>query len=143
MAIRDYLVSRIGRGVFVLVLFMAMQGCDVAQERVYILTETPQEDLTFDTRPGQAILIEALQQFAATHDTRCRQHIKRWDEWNCNGPKGTRVTFLKDPGKDRYVAEFTLVIGPNRPMNEFQDFVEEFVSFMNSRFGDAVLFVAQ
>lgn len=120
-----------------------MQGCDVDQERVYILTETSREDLTFSTRPSQATLIEALQQFAATHDTRCRQHIKRWDNWYCTGPEGTRLTFLKNPCKDRYVVEFTLVIGPTRPVNEFQDYVNEFVSFMEVRFGNAVLFVAQ
>ncbi len=143
MARRDIPGSRIGQRAILLVLLMAMQGCDVAQERVYILTETHLEDLSFSTRPGQTTLIDALQQFSETHDTRCRQHVKRWDEWYCTGPNGTRVTFLKDPGKDRYVAEFTLVIGPNRPMHEFQEYVDEFVSFMNARFGDAVLFVAQ
>ena len=126
-----------------LFLFIAIQGCDVAQERVYILTETQQEDLSFDTRPSQTTLIDTLQQFAETHDTRCRQHIKRWDEWYCTGPNGTRLTFLKDRGKDRYVAEFTMVIDPQRPAQEFHDYVDEFVSFMNSRFGDAVLYVAQ
>ena len=143
MARRDIPASRIGQRAILLVLLLAMQGCDVAQERVYILTETSQEDLSLDSRPSQAILIEALQQFAAIDDTRCRQHIKRWDEWSCNGPNGTRITFLKDRGKDRYVAEFTLVIGRNRAAKDFREYVDKIVRFMNTRFGDAVLYVAQ
>jgi hypothetical protein len=89
MAIRDILGPRIKRGTIVLLLFIAMQGCDIAQERVYIQTETSRDNLSFDTRPSQTTLIDTLQQFAETHDTRCRQHIKRWEEWYCTGPNGT------------------------------------------------------
>lgn len=143
MISENILVSQIGRRTILLFLLVTLQGCDIAQESVYILTETNQQDLLFSTRPSQASLFEALQLIAATHDTQCRQHIKRWDEWNCNGPMGTRVKLQKEPGKDRYVVVFTLVIGPIRPGNEFQDYVNEFINFMEVRFGNAVLFVAQ
>lgn len=135
--------SQVGQRTIVLLLLIVLQGCDIAQERVYILTDTFRDIPSFDIRPGQARLIDALQQFAVISDTRCRQHIKRWDEWYCTGPHGTRLTFLIDRGKDRYVAEFTLVIGPQRPSKEFHKYVDEFVNFMNTRFGDAVLYVAQ
>ena len=131
------------RGLIALFLLIAIQGCDIAQERVYILTESTRQDVLFDTKPNQATLVEALQLFAKTHSTRCRQHVKRWDEWSCNGPNGTRITFQKDRRKNRFVAEFTLVIRSDNSANEFHEYVEEFCEYMEARFDNAVLHIAR
>ncbi len=129
--------------ILLLIPFFAFQGCDVAQDRVYIYTNSSQSGIAFNTNPTQAALIKALQKFAESHDTRCRQHVKRWDEWSCDGPGGIRITFEPDRGKDRYIGEFTLVTGSSHSAAELRHFVGQFAGFMDAQFGDAVLYVAE
>lgn len=114
---------------------LTLHGCEIAQERVHITIE---DTALANAIPNQDALIEALQQFAESHDTRCRPHIKRVEEWSCQGPNRMHITFKEDLGKDRFVAEFTLVIYPEGTADEFHEYVNEFVGYMSTRFGEAV-----
>ena len=127
----------------VVCLMLALQGCEVAQDRVYILTEPTADTAALSLGPTQANLIDALQDFSEDHDFQCRQHVKRWDEWSCAGPHSMRITFEPDRGKNRFVAEFTLVILSDDYPNDFRKFVNEFVEYMNTKFAGAVIHAAE
>jgi len=46
----------------------------------------------------------------------------------------------KDRGKNRYVAEFTLVILQDDYADDYREYVDRFVGYVNARFGDAVVY---
>jgi len=92
------------------------------------------------SRPAQADLIESMQDFAELHGSRCRQHVKRWDEWSCAGPHGMRITLQKERGKNRFLAEFTLVILEDGYADDYREYVDQFVGYMDAKFGDAVVY---
>jgi hypothetical protein len=128
---------------WVVCLTLVLLGCEVAQERVYIYTQPIANESLFNSGPTQADLIEALQEFAKAHGFRCRQHVKRWDEWSCVGPHGMRITFEPDRGKHRFVAEFTLVIRSEEYASDYREFVDQFVDDMHIRFAGSVIDAAQ
>ena len=125
--------------IFVPILMLLICGCEVAQESVFLNTEPINSDTKASSTPTQTELVEALQNFAEVNDFQCRQNVKRWDEWTCAGPHAMRITFEPDRGKNRFVAEFTLVIRSDEYARDYRRFVDHFVEDMKSRFGDFVV----
>ena len=50
-----------------------------------------------------------------------------------------RITLEPDRGKNRFVAEFTLIIRSDEYASDFREYVDEFVNYMDMRFGGAVV----
>lgn len=126
---------------FLLACLLVLIGCEIAQNRVVVLISPANLSSAPNSLPNQAELTAALQEFARQSGSRCRQHVKRWDEWSCNGTDGTRITLEPDRGKNRFVAEFTLVIRYEAQQMEFDTFVDEFATFIEDRFPGAVLYL--
>lgn len=121
-------------------LLVLLSGCEVAQNRVYILLLPGSASAANSALPNQGELTEALQEFIQRHGGRCRQHVKRWDEWACNGPIDIRVTFEPDRGKDRCIADFSLVARTAQEQEKFDAFVDEFANAMEAKFPGAILY---
>jgi len=109
-------------------------GCEVARERVYLPVRSGSVSENLELAPTQRELTDALLAFASDRGFRCRQHVKRWDEYACNGPHDMRITFEPDRGKGRFVAEFTLVYRSTQEAADLDLTVDEFVRHMNARF---------
>jgi hypothetical protein len=92
---------------------------------------------------SQIQLVEALQTFFSDRGMRCRQHVRWWDEWSCKGPHGMRATFQPDRGRDRYVAEFTLVLREVGHATDHLELIDEFSDYMRTEFSNALVHAAE
>ena len=113
---------------------LCIAGCDVTQERRYLKVRPASLSDSIQVAPTQSQLVGALLEFASDQGFRCRQHVKRWDEYSCNGPQDMRITFEPDWGRDQFVVEFTLVTTSEESRAGLRETVEEFEKHMNTRF---------